>query len=186
MPGRDDAEADARQAVHLGRVDAVEVDRVRMRGAVAEPDPQPLALARAQRRAGYAAVVGPGRELDAGRDLDLLVDRDQLPLAQHAAAREPAGAAVVEVAQQLGGVEAVGGVVDAARRPGSRGGRAPSVLVCLGRAVAAVLVRSAGRGGVPRLTPPSLATAPAPRAGASEASIRLRLKRCTAAGLWHA
>ena len=83
-----------------------------MRGAVAEPDPQPLALTGAQRGRRDAAVVGPGRELDARRDLDLLVARDQLPLAQHPAAGEPAGAAVVEVAQQLGGVEAVGGVVD--------------------------------------------------------------------------
>ena len=61
-----------------------------MRGAVDERDPQPLALAAAQRRAGDAAVVGPGRELHAGRDLDLLVDRVQLPLAQHAPARPAA------------------------------------------------------------------------------------------------
>ena len=86
--GRDLARAEAGHAVHLGRVDAVEVDRVRVRGAVDERDPQPLALARAQRRAGDAAVVGPGREADAGRDLDLLVLGDQRPLAQHAAARE--------------------------------------------------------------------------------------------------
>ena len=80
--------AEPRDAVHLGRVDAVEVDRVRVRRAVDERDPQPLALAAAQRRAGDAPVVGPGRVLDAGRDLDLLLGRDELPLAQDLPARQ--------------------------------------------------------------------------------------------------
>ena len=88
-PGGISPGAEPGHAVHLGRVDAVEVDRVRVLRAVDERDPQPLALARAQRRAGDAPVVGPGRELHARRDLDLLVDRDQLPLAQHPAARQP-------------------------------------------------------------------------------------------------
>ena len=88
---RDLAGAEAGHAVHLGRVDAVEVDRVRVVRAVDERDPQALALAAAQRRAGDAPVVGPGRELHARGDLDLLVDREQLPLA-HARGRSPAGA----------------------------------------------------------------------------------------------
>ena len=46
------AGADPRDAVHLGGVDAVEVDRVRVPGGVDERDPQPLALA--------ARSVGPG------------------------------------------------------------------------------------------------------------------------------
>ena len=107
----DDAGADTRHAVHLGGMDPVEVDRVRMLGPVAEPDPKPLALARPQRRRRDAAVVGPGRELDARRDLDLLVDGDQLPLAQRPPAGKAPGAPVVEVAQDLCGVEAVGGIV---------------------------------------------------------------------------
>ena len=52
---------------------------------LAKRDPQPLALAAAQRRPGDPPVVGPGGELHARHDLDLLVDRDQLPLAHDAA-----------------------------------------------------------------------------------------------------
>ena len=96
----------------VGRVDAVEVDRVRVRRPVPELDPQPLALVAAKGGSGYAAVVGPGRELHAGRHLDLLVQGDQLPFAQHPAAREPPGLAVVEVTQERGRVEAVRRVVD--------------------------------------------------------------------------
>ena len=96
----------------LGRVDAVEVDRVRVRGAVDEGDAQPLALTAAQRRAGDAAVVRPGGERDARRDLDLLVAGDQRPLAQDPPAREPARRTPVEVAQQLVWVEAVAPAVN--------------------------------------------------------------------------
>ena len=119
LAGLDLPRADPGHAVHLGRVDAVEVDRVRVRGAVVERDPQPLALAAAQRRAWDAPVVGPGGELHARHDLDLLVDRVQLPLAQHAAARQPARRAPVEVVQQLVRVEAVGDVIDRRRDCGS-------------------------------------------------------------------
>ena len=66
------------------------MDRVRVLGAVDEADPQPLALGAAERRAGDAAVVGPGRVLDPGGDLDLLVLGDQGPLAQHPAVRRAA------------------------------------------------------------------------------------------------
>ena len=116
----------------VGGVDAVEVDRVRMRGSVAELDPQLLALAAAKRRSGDAAVVGPGRELDAGRHLDLLVQGDQLPFAQDPAAGEPPRLSVVEVAQQLGRVEAVrrGGRPSLPRgNPGARRRRACSCAV---------------------------------------------------------
>ena len=97
-----------------------------MLGAVGEPDPQPLALAAAQGRARDAAVVCPGLELDPGRDLDLLVLGDQLPLAQHPPARQPPRLAVVEVAQHLGWVEAVGPWSTC--RPGAK-------LACVGAAV---------------------------------------------------
>ena len=80
--GLDQAGAGSGHAVHVGGVDAVEVDRVRVVRGVAEADPQPLALTGAQRGPGDAAVVGPGGERDAGRDLDLLLGGDQLPLAQ--------------------------------------------------------------------------------------------------------
>ena len=58
--------------------------------AVDERDPQPLALAARSVGPGDAAVVGPGGEAHAGRDLDLLVAGDELPLAQDAPARRGA------------------------------------------------------------------------------------------------
>ncbi len=147
--GRDLARPEPRHAVHLGRVDAVEVDRVRVAGGVDEGDAQPLALAGAQRGAGDAAVVGPGREADAGRDLDLLVLRHERPLAHHAAAREGPRDAPVEVAQQLVRVEAVGGVVDRAaverRVAAVRLGAVPRVRVgCLRLGLPRVAVRDGG------------------------------------------
>src|SRR5690606_30121588 len=80
-----------------------------------------------QRRSWDPAVEGPSRELDARRDLDLLVERDYLPLAQHAPARQAARLAVVEVAQDLRGVKAVGGMVDLTVRPEGRAGVARAV-----------------------------------------------------------
>ncbi len=79
-----DVLAEARHAVHLRGVDAVEVHRVRMRAAVPEADAQPVAVDAAERRPGDAAVERPGGVLDAGSDLDLLVARDEVPLAQRA------------------------------------------------------------------------------------------------------
>ena len=61
----DVAGADPGHAVHHVAVDAVEVHRVRVAGAVREAHPQPLALAGAQGGAGHAPVVGPGGVLDA-------------------------------------------------------------------------------------------------------------------------
>ena len=107
-------------------MDAVEVDRVRVRGAVGERDPQPLALAAAQRRPGDPPVVGPGGELHARHDLDLLVDRVQLPRAHDAPGGGPRRRAPVEVAHDLVRVEPVGDVVD---RDAAAEVRVPAVLV---------------------------------------------------------
>ena len=96
--GLDQSGAGTGHAVHVGRVDAVEVDRVRVMRRVAEADAQTLALTRAQRGPGNAAVVGPGGERDAGRDLDLLLVGDELPLAQDATAGQAPRGALVEVA----------------------------------------------------------------------------------------
>ena len=68
-------------AVGGRRVDAVEVHRVRVVAAVEEANPQPVALLRAQRRARDAAVVRPGHEPDAGRELDLMLGGGERPLA---------------------------------------------------------------------------------------------------------
>ena len=118
LAGLDVARADARHPVHTCGVDAVEVDRVRMVRRVDEADPQALALPGAQRRPGHAPVVRPRRVLDARGDLDLLLVRDQLPLADAVA-----DDALVEVAQHRLGVEPVRGRIDhpdgadVARRP---------------------------------------------------------------------
>ena len=57
-------------------MDAVEVDGVRMRACVLEANAEEVALGHAQHRAGDGAVVRPRVELDAGGDLDRLVDGD--------------------------------------------------------------------------------------------------------------
>jgi hypothetical protein len=140
LAGGDHAGADTRHTVHLGWVDPVEVDRVGVLGAVAEPDPKPLALTGSQRGRRDAAVVGPGRKLDARCDFHLLVGGDQLPLAQCPAAGESLRAAVVEVAQQLGGVEPVGGVVDPPTGLECRVGERRSVPICFACPRRSVLV----------------------------------------------
>src|SRR6266511_5297592 len=90
----------------------MEVDRVRVGRSVDEPHPEQVSLAAAQGRARDPPVVDPGGVMDARGDLALLVARDQRPLAKDAAAREAAGLPPIEVAEDLGRVEAVGRMVD--------------------------------------------------------------------------
>ena len=71
----------ARNAVHARGMDAVEVHRVRVGRAVGEMDAEPLALGAAERRAGHAAVIGPGRKEHARRHLDLDVAGGDRPFA---------------------------------------------------------------------------------------------------------
>ena len=66
-PGRHHLE----HAVHVRRMDAVEVNRVRMRAGIDEVDAQHVPLRRPQDRARDRAVVGPGRKEHAGSDFDL-------------------------------------------------------------------------------------------------------------------
>ena len=106
----------ARHAVHARRMDAVEMHRVRMRAVVPEDDPQPLALLGAERRPGHAAVVGPGREHDARRDLDLLVLGRDLEGPQRAPVGQRRDRAGLPVGQHCRRIEAVAGVVDLADR----------------------------------------------------------------------
>ncbi len=65
--------AGAGNSVHPGRMDAVEMDGMAVRAVVPEDDANPIALRDPQARAGHPAVIGPGREEDPRRDLDLLV-----------------------------------------------------------------------------------------------------------------
>ena len=85
---------------------------MRMRAKVLEDDAQPLAFGGAQRRAGHAAVEGPGREHDARRDLDLLVLGGHLEGAQRAAVGQRSRPSRFPVGQHRGRIEAVAGVVD--------------------------------------------------------------------------
>ena len=77
VPRADDLE----DAVHVRRVDAVKVNRVRVRAGVDEAHAEDVVLGRADDRPRHGAVVRPGREEDSRRDLDLAVDRAQRVLA---------------------------------------------------------------------------------------------------------
>ena len=66
------------RAVHLRRMPAVEVNRVRVRALVDEGDPHAVAFGRAERRPGHLAVERPRRKEDARRDLDLAIDGDEV------------------------------------------------------------------------------------------------------------
>jgi hypothetical protein len=68
---------DLEDAVHVRRVDAVEVDRVRMRAGVGQRDAQEVVLGRADHGTRHGAVVRPRREPDPRRDLDVAVARDE-------------------------------------------------------------------------------------------------------------
>ncbi len=96
------------RAVHGRRMPAVEMHGVGVRALVEEADADPIALGGAQRRAGHLAVVGPGREEDAGRDLDLAIDGVDLVLAQQRAvgARRLAVVALALGRRQIGEVPA--------------------------------------------------------------------------------
>ncbi len=72
---------DLEDAVHVRRMDAVEVDRVRMRSGVHEVHAQAIAFGSADHRAGRCAVVDPGWEEDTRRDLQLHVGRGERVLA---------------------------------------------------------------------------------------------------------
>ncbi len=62
--------------------------RMRVRAGVPENDPEPVAFRRAQGRSGHPAIVRPGREHDARRDLDLLVLGSDLEGSERAAVRQ--------------------------------------------------------------------------------------------------
>ena len=86
---------DLEDAVHVRRVDAVEVDRVRVGASVAEPNAKEVALGRADDRPRSRAVVRPGREEDPGADLEF-----RLGYGQHVLAYAPR-----PVPERLGRIE---------------------------------------------------------------------------------
>ncbi len=82
LAGLDQARPRSRYAIHLERVDAMKVDRMRMVAGIAKVDPNPVPFRAAQSRSWNAAIVGPGREFDARYDLDGLVHRRNAIFAQ--------------------------------------------------------------------------------------------------------
>ena len=111
--GRDDLE----DAVHVRGVDAVEVDRVRVRAVVGELDAEDVALGCAQHRPGHSAVVRPRGVGDSLRHLDLAVLRDERVLAH------PPGLCGERLRRDEQRVEVVGAARrrNARRRPSTHG-----------------------------------------------------------------
>ncbi len=108
--------ARARHAVHARGVDSMEVHGVRMRSGVGKSDTDPIALCSPDCRTRDAAVEGPGRKDDAGCDFDFFVFGEDVELPEPAAVGEHAGAALIPVGQDVGGIESIAGMIDLADR----------------------------------------------------------------------
>ena len=87
---------------------------------VDEPDAQLVSLGASQSRAGDTSVECPCREPDAWCDLDLLVLGQDCPLAPGPPVGSHRDRAGIELAEDRGGIEAVGDGVDAGPRPERR------------------------------------------------------------------
>ena len=135
---------------------------------------------------GHLAVVGPGREEDAGRDLDLLVVGDDRVLAQRPTVGKPGDDAAVEARGEGRRVEAVGDVIDVgpvleARVQGRPGGTVAGV--GLGRGAAVAHPHATCRGLAPEGAVDALMVTTSCNSGsdavasAPPASSRLRLTR---------
>ena len=157
---------DLEDAVHVRRVDPVEVDRVRVRAGVDEAHAQEVVLGRPDHRARDRAVVRPGGEEDAGRDLELLVGRDQR-VAAHATGRVRQRARRVEEGVEIVRPADRRGAFADHRRVAHRG--AP--VVGGGRAVGRVVVR------LSRCASPLRAIASPSGAAASGAVAQSRRRR---------
>jgi hypothetical protein len=87
-----------------------------MSGRVDQLDAHAIALCGPDGGTGNPAVVGPRRKEDSGRDLDLLVNRDELVLAHRATGGVARDLSGIEVGEDLHRVEAVAGVIDPTHR----------------------------------------------------------------------
>ena len=114
---------DLEDAVHIRRMDPVEVNRVRVRGGVHEVDPEDVVLGRANDGSGDCAVVGPRREEDAGRDLDLPLGGAHLVLAHPARLVRQRRRRVEQVVEVVGTADG--------RRVAADHGRVPQVGVAV-------------------------------------------------------
>src|ERR671916_618168 len=91
-------------SIHVGRVEAVEVDGEGMRAVVLEADAQPFPLLGPQGGTGNLPVVGPGRIYDARSDFYLGILRRQLELPDGPPTL-PALLPPVKIPQELRGIE---------------------------------------------------------------------------------
>ena len=96
---------DFKDPVHVGRMKTVKVDGVCMGPPVSEVDPELISFGASHRGSRNLTVVRPGWEVEPWRNLDFLVNRKNVPLPQHPAIGQFCDLAVVEVVQELGGIE---------------------------------------------------------------------------------
>ena len=111
---------DLEDAVHRRRVDPVEVDRVRVRTRVREPDAQDVVLGRPDHGAGDGAVVRPGGEEDPRGDLELLVARDERVLAHPSRLVGKHGRGIEEGVEVVRAADGGRALADHRRVPGCR------------------------------------------------------------------
>ena len=86
--------------------------RVRVATGIAESDPYTIAFANPQCRPRHSAIICPGGEEHARRDLDLPIDGDHVELAQGSSVRKCRCLAFVPVRQHRSRIEAVAVVTD--------------------------------------------------------------------------
>ena len=110
--GRNHAGRCIEHTVHGAGMDAVKVDAVLVVAGVDEVDADPVALPRANGRAGNAPVVRPGQILQPRDDLDRVVQGDQPVLAQGLPVRQHADRTAIEIGQRGCWVKPVPGVID--------------------------------------------------------------------------
>jgi hypothetical protein len=97
-------------------MDAVKVHRVGMRSVVPERYAYEVAFGGAQRRAGNASVIGPGREEHAWENFDLLVLTHDLEVAQCTAVGQARDTSHFPIGQHCRWIKAIFFIVDLANR----------------------------------------------------------------------
>src|SRR5688572_30703025 len=95
------------RAIHIRRMDSVKVNGMRMRARIREMYANPITFSAPQRRARHLPVVRPRREVNARRNLDFLVERSDIVLAQRLSIRQRRYLAVIELGQELRWIEPV-------------------------------------------------------------------------------
>src|SRR5680860_545071 len=105
LAGLDISPTDACHTIKESAVDAVEMHGVRVGAVIDEMNTQTFPFVAPQGGAGHLTVIGPGREEDSRRDLDLLVHRHDLPFTYNCAVLHCGWITIVEGGQKLGWIE---------------------------------------------------------------------------------